>query len=119
MATFVILPRRGAGAVMAASTKTDLVIGAVDLPHQGPEKYGNMWQKTRSMLSFMYNYYLEDYDYFLPCGDDTFIILENLSNYLLLLESQTGGRDAQPLSIGSSVSLSRVFITTYEDRAIY
>jgi hypothetical protein len=84
----------------AASTKTDRTIGAIDIPHQGPEKYANMWQKTRSIVSFMYDYYLEDYDYFLLCGDDTYIIMENLRNYLLLLESESGGRDAQPLYVG-------------------
>jgi hypothetical protein len=88
----------------AASTKTDRSIGAVDLPHQETEEYGNMWQKTRSMMAFMYDYYLEDFDYFLLCGDDTFVILENLRNYLLLLESQTDGRDAQPLFIGCPIS---------------
>jgi hypothetical protein len=30
---------------MAASTKTDPSLGAVDLPHTGPEEYSNMWQK--------------------------------------------------------------------------
>jgi hypothetical protein len=88
----------------AASTKTERDIGAVDLPHQGPEQYNNMWQKTRSMVAFMYDYYLDDYDYFLLCGDDTFIVMENLRNYLLSLESATGGRDAQPLYIGSPFS---------------
>jgi hypothetical protein len=85
----------------AASNKTDRTIGAVDLPHQGPEEYDNMWQKTRSMVAFMYDNYLQDYDYFLLGGDDTFMIMENLRNYLLLLESETDGRDAHPLWIGS------------------
>jgi hypothetical protein len=96
----------------AASTKTNRSIGAVDLPHFGTEEYGNMWQKTRSMVSFMYDYYLEDYDYFLLSGDDTFVILENLRNYLLLLESETGGRDAQPLFIGQPFSLWYVYYNT-------
>jgi hypothetical protein len=56
------------------------------------------------MMAFMYDYYLEDYDYFLLCGDDTFVILENLRNYLLLLESETDGRDTQPLFIGCPIS---------------
>jgi hypothetical protein len=89
----------------AASTQTDRSIGAVDLPHAGDETYGNMWQKTRSMVAFMYDYYLHDYDYFLLCGDDTYVILENLRNYLLLLESQTDGRHAQPLYIGMSFDI--------------
>jgi hypothetical protein len=96
----------------AASTKTQRDIGAVDLPHEGEERYMNMWQKTRSMVAFMYDYYLDDFDYFLLSGDDTFIILENLRNYLLLLESATGGRDSQPLYIGSSISLFEVHYNT-------
>jgi hypothetical protein len=96
----------------AASNKTDRSIGAVDLPHRGPEEYSNMWQKTRSMVAFMYDYFLEDYDYFLLAGDDTYIILENLRNYLLLLESQTDGRDAQPLCIGSALSRMDVHYNT-------
>jgi hypothetical protein len=96
----------------AGSTKTDRTIGAVHLPHQGDEFYGNMWQKTRSMVAFMYDYYLDDFDYFLLCGDDTFVILENLRNYLLLLESETGGRHAQPLYMGMAFSLWGVHYNT-------
>jgi hypothetical protein len=88
----------------AASTKTERDIGAVDLLHKGPEEYDNLWQKVRSMVAFMYDYYLDDYDYFLLADDDTFIIMENLHNYLLSLESATGGRDSRPLYIGSPFS---------------
>lgn len=69
----------------AASTKTvdnpvsnDEGLGAVDLPHKGPEKYENMWQKTRSILSYMHDYYLDDFDFFFLSGDDTFVIVENM-----------------------------------------
>jgi hypothetical protein len=34
-----------------ASNFTDHSIGAIDLPHQGPEEYANMWQKIRTMWS--------------------------------------------------------------------
>jgi hypothetical protein len=88
----------------AASSKTDRDIGA-DLLHEGPEEYTNLWQKVRSMAAFMYDYYLDDYDYFLFADDDTFIIMENLRNYLLSLESATGGRNSRPLYIGSPFSL--------------
>lgn len=39
---------------MAASNQTDRSIGAVDLWHEGPEIYGNMWQKVRAMVSGYY-----------------------------------------------------------------
>jgi hypothetical protein len=87
----------------AASSKTQRDIGAVNLLHKGKEEYNNLWQKVRSMMAFMYDNYLDDYDYFLLADDDTFIVLENLRNYLLSLESATGGRDARPLYIGSPV----------------
>ena len=34
---------------IAASNATDPSIGAFDLKHDGPEAYGNMWQKVRSL----------------------------------------------------------------------
>jgi hypothetical protein len=89
----------------AASTQTNTSIGAIDLPHRGEEKYDNMWQKTRSILAFMYDNYIDEYDYFYVCGDDGYIIVENLRNYIHLLESIEGGRDTRPLYFGHQVPL--------------
>jgi glycoprotein-N-acetylgalactosamine 3-beta-galactosyltransferase len=36
--------------------------GSVDVPHHGPEMYNNMWQKTRSILAYMYDNYFDDYE---------------------------------------------------------
>jgi hypothetical protein len=55
----------------------------LNLLHEGPEMYDNMWQKTRSMLSYMYDHYLNDFDFFFLCGDDTHVIVENLKHYLV------------------------------------
>jgi hypothetical protein len=87
----------------AASTKTVTDIAAINLPHRGEESYYNMWQKTRSMLAFMFDNYIDDYDYFYLAGDDTYVIVENLQNYLRLLEGMEGGRDARPLYIGQQI----------------
>jgi hypothetical protein len=84
----------------AASTQTVPDIAAVDLPHRGAEEYKNMWQKTRSILAFLFDNYMDDYDYFHVAGDDTHVIVENLRNYLHLLESMEGGRDMRPLYLG-------------------
>jgi len=65
-----------------ASNLTDTIIGAIDLPHKGPEEYGNLWQKVRSMWKYAYDNYLDDYDYFHICGDDTYLIVDNLRAYL-------------------------------------
>jgi hypothetical protein len=44
---------------MVASTKTDVALGTVAIPHEGPEEYNNIWQKVRSMWSYIYDNYYE------------------------------------------------------------
>ena len=84
----------------AASTKTVPDLGALDLPHLGKEEYLNMWQKTRSILAFIFDNYIDEFDYFHVAGDDTYLIVENLRNYLHLLEALEGGRDTRSLYLG-------------------
>ena len=52
---------------LAASNETLPSLGAINIVHQGPESYQNMWQKVRSMWSYVYDHYYEDYDYFHMC----------------------------------------------------
>jgi hypothetical protein len=74
---------------MAASNKTDRSVDAVNLPHVGPEEYNNVWQKVRSMWSYVYDNYYEKYDWFNVGGDDLFLLVENLRYYLESDEIQT------------------------------
>ena len=67
---------------IAASNFTDHSIGAIDLVHNGLEEYANMWQKTRSILAYAYHNYLEEFDFFHLCGDDVYIVMDNLRAYL-------------------------------------
>jgi len=67
---------------MVGSTKTDVSIGAVNILHEGPEEYDNIWQKVRSMWSYIYDNYYEKYDWFHIGGDDLFLMVENLRYYL-------------------------------------
>jgi len=64
------------------STVSDLSIPSVSLPHQGEESYLNMWQKSRSIWKYLYSHYQQDFDYFLLGGDDMYVIIENLFEYL-------------------------------------
>lgn len=79
------------------STKEVNGLGSVDLPHLGPEQYENMWQKTRSILAYMHDNYLESFDFFFLSGDDTYLIVENLRRTLISM-----GDDAweYPLYLG-------------------
>lgn len=63
---------------MAASNLTDRSIGAVDIPHEGPEVYGNMWNKVKSIWAYVLEHYMEDYDFFHIGGDNMFVVAENL-----------------------------------------
>jgi hypothetical protein len=82
--------------------------GSVDVPHHGKEEYDNMWQKTRSILAYMYDNYYDDYDYFYLCGDDTHLIVENLRRYLYTVE-QSHDVSTEPLYMGMP----------YKKRALY
>jgi hypothetical protein len=73
--------------------------GSVDVPHYGPEVYNNMWQKTRSILAYMYDNYFDDYEYFYLAGDDTHLIVENLRRYLYTVE-QTHNVAREPIYMG-------------------
>jgi len=93
----------------AASTVTNETLGAVDLPHQGEEKYQNMWQKTRSIWAYIHDNYVDDFDYFLLGGDDLLLIVENLRNFLAeATESNPAGANDNniPVYLGSQYPMN-------------
>ena len=88
---------------LAASNLTDPSIGAVNLLHEGPELYQNMWLKVRAIWQYVYENYANDFDFFQIGGDDHYVIPENL-RYLVSTGSWKGPwNQSQPLYLGSSV----------------
>jgi glycoprotein-N-acetylgalactosamine 3-beta-galactosyltransferase len=81
----------------AASTETvddplEIGLGQIDLPHEGPEEYENLWMKVRSIFAYMYDHYLDDYDFFFLSGDDAHVIVENLRRVLessIIMDDET------------------------------
>ena len=67
---------------VAASNISDQEFHTVNIPHEGPEEYDNMWQKVRSMWSYVYHNYYDEYDWFHIGGDDLYVLVENLRLYL-------------------------------------
>ncbi len=69
---------------MAASTETIHNFATVNLPHQGPfeGQYKGIWQRVRSIVAYFHSNFIDDYDYLYLCGDDTYVILENLKAFL-------------------------------------
>lgn len=92
---------------LAFSTLTDPTIGAVDLPHYGVESYNNMWQKVRSIWSYIYTNYYDDFDYFHLGGDDTLMIVDNLRNYLWSIDDENG---TKPMYIGGSYKTAGIAV---------
>merc|ERR1719231_2084104 len=88
------------GAVIA-SDLDDAAIGAVNIPHEGPEEWKNIWQKTRANWRYVYEHYSADFDFFLFGGDDMYVLVENLRAYLRTDEFTRARIDnGEPLYLG-------------------
>lgn len=82
---------------IAGSNINDPSTGEIDLKHNGPESYNNMWQKVQSIWKYAYEHYLDKYDFFYIVGDDTYVVVENLKAYLMsdeVVRLQNGYQDS-------------------------
>ena len=73
---------------LAMSNTTQPEIGFVDIAHGGPHHsgdYGSVWQRVRAIYAYLYHHYLDEYDFFHICGDDVYLIVENLRAYVRTL----------------------------------
>eukprot|EP00729_Bicosta_minor_P003000 gene3000-2472_t len=84
---------------LVLSNESDPKIPTVAIPHDGPEAYKNIWQKTRSNWKYIHDNYLNDYDYFVFGGTDYYVIVENL-RYYLESEEMVAANSEQPLYLG-------------------
>jgi len=50
---------------IAFSTETDPTIPSVNVMHEGPEDYQNMWQKSRTIWKYIHKHLVDQYDFFL------------------------------------------------------
>jgi glycoprotein-N-acetylgalactosamine 3-beta-galactosyltransferase len=83
---------------LAFSTETIAELGLVDLVHEGPESYMNMWQKVRSLWIYLYHNYGNDYDFFHLGGDDLYVVVENLRKFLQQVQDSTA--ETIPIFLG-------------------
>jgi len=95
---------------MVGSNKTDESIGAVNILHEGPEEYNNIWQKVRSMWSYIYDNYYEKYDWFHVGGDDLYLLVENLRLYLESEEIQVAQNGGIYLPHGNETEQTPLFL---------
>ncbi|KAL3902895.1 MAG: hypothetical protein SGILL_010652 [Bacillariaceae sp.] len=99
---------------LAASNLTDPTIGAYNLLHNGPEAYQNMWNKVQKMWFYVYKHYLLEFDWFLICGDDTFVIPDNVRTVAAQYEMEAVNKQRRrqnpsptPLYLGASIPHSK------------
>eukprot|EP01038_Epipyxis_sp_PR26KG_P012927 gene12927-17328_t len=85
---------------LAFSTISDLQIPSIHLPHLGDENYDNMWQKVRTIWMYIYKHYINDFDYFFLSGDDTYVIMDNLYDYLESMEINSQRKHSKGLYMG-------------------
>ena len=88
-----------------ASSKTDESIGAIKIPNT-TYVYADLWNKHRETLRYIYTAYKDDdYDWFFKADDDTYVIVENLRQYLGSSEIQEQHKRGVPLHIGNPVQM--------------
>ena len=96
VATETWLPRCDGALVLSDANDTF----AVAIPHEGPEEYQNIWQKTRANWRYVSEYYFDDFDYFVIGGEDLFVIADNLKAYLASDEIARPNARGEPLFLG-------------------
>lgn len=67
-----------------ASNESNPISGHSYIPSSSIHGFGykGMTQRTRAILAYIYDNFLEEYEYFHLCGDDTYVIVENLKRFL-------------------------------------
>merc|ERR1719276_144580 len=74
-----------------ASSISNLTTGHMHMPNSSPEPhtYGGVFQKVRTMMAYLYDNFLDDYDFFHFMGDDVYLLVDNLKEFLASPEVQS------------------------------
>ena len=91
----------------AASTLTNETIGTVNLLYNDSNQFGDLWQKSRAIWAYVYDHYMDDFDFFFFSGDDVHLIVENLRDFLWSLADSVGAdrMKNEPLYFGQHVPI--------------
>jgi glycoprotein-N-acetylgalactosamine 3-beta-galactosyltransferase len=90
---------------IAMGDMTDLSVPAIGLVKNGDESWNNLWQKTKAIFTYMYDHYLDDYEWFFTGGDDVLLLVENLRLYLTSPAIAQAHARGEPLYLGRRMKL--------------
>ncbi|CAD6996689.1 glycoprotein-N-acetylgalactosamine 3-beta-galactosyltransferase 1 [Ceratitis capitata] len=68
------------------SSEANEELGSVKLPVK--EGRGNLWNKTREAMKYIYDNHFDEADWFIKADDDTYVIVENLRAFLYPYDSK-------------------------------
>ena len=95
------------------SSQVDKDIGTIDLKLSG-EGRDKLWEKSRKAWHYVYEHFVDDYDWFMKADDDCFVIVENLRYFCSRYDPNVGhyfGRVFKPfggyMSGGAGYVVSR------------
>ncbi|SPP82405.1 glycoprotein-N-acetylgalactosamine 3-beta-galactosyltransferase 1 [Drosophila guanche] len=93
------------------SDKEDTEMGAINLPGNG--KRIETWRKTKQALKYIYDYHLDEADWFLEADTRTYVIMENLRQMLYPYSS------SMPIYFGSpGIVMSRAALRRFVDLSL-
>ena len=74
-----------------ASSSSNLTTGHTHMPNfaDNQHAYNGVFQKVRSMMAYLYDNFLDDYDFFHFLGDDVYLLVDNLKDFLASPEVQS------------------------------
>lgn len=88
--------------ILFMSDKEDLAVPTVGIA--APPLHEMLWQKHREIVrTILREFSTGQFDWVFKCDDDTFVIMENLKNYVTSMQIQ--GREDEPLILGHRMTL--------------
>ena len=95
--------------VLLASDKSNTTTGHMHLPSNSRAGFGytGMIQRLRSMYAYIYDNFLDDYEFFHFCGGDTYVIVENMKEFLASERAKQWEEDGNYFAAGFWASWGR------------
>ena len=89
--------------LIIASNKKDKDLGAIKI-HGVRSDYASLWQKLNKTVHFIWKQYRDDYEWFFKVDDDSYVIVENLKEFLASSHIQQANANNESLLLGRRIN---------------